>query len=426
MLSSSRLKPTQLWRSFSTTKSTRNIQRPSQYDLNLTETIHQAPNSTSTKSSEPSTPDIRLPAPDANTVPILPSSPSISSSASVPLPEPSSVSTLQSTSTRKPESASEHLSEYDPAILKKRLREWTEQVAITLRHRADDFTTRSKTTFSHLGAELNKVTGYEEIEALKKGVSVQEQRIHDSRQAAREAKKAYEAAVLQRADSQREVNDLLQRKSIWTAADVARFTELVPKDHSHQQQEEKTKAAADEAEEIVEKEFAKLMRLILARYHEEQVWSDKIRSASTYGSLAALGLNMLVFIMAILVVEPWKRKRLAQTFEDKIVQLSSENGRKLEESMKILESQIGQQENLITALKGDVLNGVEQMALRVVAPVVVVDELPLKTVNKTDTIRTEPRISHGSLSLSGKNLEVAAVGAGAFVLGILGTMMLTR
>jgi len=48
------------------------------------------------------------------------------------------------------------------------------------------------------------------------------------------------------------------------------------------------------------------MCTILARYHEEQVWSDKIWP-STYGSLA-------VFVVAVVFVEPWKRISLAQTF----------------------------------------------------------------------------------------------------------------
>ena len=59
---------------------------------------------------------------------------------------------------------------YNIEMAKARFREWTERAAIGLRHRADDFTAKSTATFSQLGAQLNKVTGYEEIEALKRGV----------------------------------------------------------------------------------------------------------------------------------------------------------------------------------------------------------------------------------------------------------------
>lgn len=149
-------------------------------------------------------------------------------------------------------------------------------------------------------------------------------RIKAAREAAHEFKVAYEQAVQQRASSQREVNDLLQRKSSWTDNDVGRFTALVRQDHLYEQAENRAKIKAAETEEVVDKEFTELMRVILHRYHEEQVWSDKIRSASTYGSLTVLGLNMLVFILAIIIVEPWKRKRLAQTFEKKVEELSRE------------------------------------------------------------------------------------------------------
>jgi sensitive to high expression protein 9 len=168
-----------------------------------------------------------------------------------------------------------------------------------------------------------------------------------ARQAAQAAKAAYGAAVLQRSNSQREVNDLLQRKSTWVDSDVSRFTALVRLDHSYEQEEMRTKTGVDNAEAAVEREFNELMRSILARYHEEQVWSDKIRSASTYGSLTVLGLNLVVFIMAIVVVEPWKRKRLAQTFEKKIDDMSVHNRVIVEQEMKKLGLQLLEQRMLM-------------------------------------------------------------------------------
>jgi len=112
---------------------------------------------------------------------------------------------------------------------------------------------------------------------------------------------------------------------------------LVREDHSHEQAEARAKEAAKAADGDVERELNELLRSILARYHEEQIWSDKIRGASTYGSMAALALNLLVFIMATLVVEPWKRRKLAYTFERKVEELS-------EETRDLLEREIGQLE----------------------------------------------------------------------------------
>ena len=175
-----------------------------------------------------------------------------------------------------------------------------------------------------------------------------ETRINAARETAKRAKEAYDAAVLQRAKSQREVNDLLQRKGSWTDSDVSRFTELVRQDHVFEQQENRAKVAATEAEDAVELEFSELMRVILNRYHEEQVWADKIRSASTYGSLAVLGINVLVFVAAVLFVEPWKRRKLAATFEKKVDQMTVETIAAFESKTQALLTRLEEQQKVLS------------------------------------------------------------------------------
>lgn len=247
----------------------------------------------------------------------------------------------------------------------------------------------------------------------------EEERINVARQAARTAKSAYEEAVVQRSNSQREVNDLLQRKNTWVDNDVVRFTNLVRQDHLYEQEESRAKAAVNETEDGVEREFSQLLRTILARYHEEQVWSDKIRSASTYGSLAALGLNMFVFILAILLVEPWKRRRLAQTFERKIEELSAENETRLDASMHTITQQIARQSALLEALKEEVTRNVQESFPETVS-VAQEDsqgETPLEDRSDVQVLSWAP---------SRRQLEMAAVGAGAFVVGILSTMLFSR
>ena len=91
------------------------------------------------------------------------------------------------------------------------------------------------------------------------------------------------------------------------------------------------------------------MRSILARYHEEQVWSDKIRSASTYGSLAVLGMNLVVFILAVILVEPWKRKRLLEIFETRVVELNGKNQAIVEEGIRSLHTKLESQAEELSA-----------------------------------------------------------------------------
>ena len=91
------------------------------------------------------------------------------------LPEPPDVLKTSSSPAAESKISSEssespRLSSYHAEIVKQRIREWAEQGAIVLRNRADGFTATTKATFSQLGSELNRVTGYEEIEALKRKV----------------------------------------------------------------------------------------------------------------------------------------------------------------------------------------------------------------------------------------------------------------
>ncbi|GAB1520847.1 sensitivity to high expression protein she9 [Rhizoctonia solani] len=223
---------------------------------------------------------------------------------------------------------------------------WKDATLSLLRSRGAE----AATQLNALGGKLNKVTGYDEIEALKRKVVEREETISALRASARKAKVDYADAVSTRANRQRQVNDLLQRKSTWTDGDVIAFTKLVREDHASAAAELEAKANLERAEAAVDAEFGRLMRAILDRYHEEQVWSDKIRSVSTYGSLAALVANIVVFVLAIVVVEPWKRKRLAQTFENRITEMSEETRKLVEGGMKGLEEHFEKQEGVLVAL----------------------------------------------------------------------------
>lgn len=126
--------------------------------------------------------------------------------------------------------------------------------------------------------------------------------------------------------------------------------ELVQEEHLREQEELRSKNAVRQTEEDVEKEFRDLLQLILARYHEEQVWSDKIRSLSTYGQMAVLGVNVVVFLMAIVLVEPWKRKRLAQTFERKVEELAVTHQQAVDHGIGVLRERLDAREEMLSHL----------------------------------------------------------------------------
>ncbi|KAG9291492.1 hypothetical protein G9A89_021911 [Geosiphon pyriformis] len=194
---------------------------------------------------------------------------------------------------------------------------------------------------------LNEFTGYSDVERLKQKVIQQEDEFLNTRQKLAAAKRAYEEAISTRSTTQREINDLLQRKHLWSNDDVMRFTELYRNEHLNEQREAAAKEEYRQCEKQVEKEYTELTRSIMMRYHEEQIWSDKIRSASTYGTIALMFLNVLLFICVQTVFEPRKRQKLANKFEQLLLKKSEEEASKLESDLLPFIGIISQQQEKI-------------------------------------------------------------------------------
>lgn len=170
-------------------------------------------------------------------------------------------------------------------------------------------------TLSIVSKTLNEVTGYSAMEKLKLLVGDLENQLKEAKTSLKTAKVEYAEAIQRRSDLQKEINELLTRKHNWSPADVERFTELYKNDHTNQQQEqaaEKRLEAADQNVDIIQN---LLTQLILTRYHEEQMWSDKIRQVLTWGTWLLTGVNVLLFIVSAFFVEPWKRRRLVDAFQ---------------------------------------------------------------------------------------------------------------
>lgn len=159
------------------------------------------------------------------------------------------------------------------------------------------------------------------------------------------AREDYTRAISQRSSSQREVNELLQRKHAWTPNDLERFTELYRSDHANEQAEAAAQANLLTAERRAEEAAARLSASILARYHEEQIWSDKIRRMSTWGTWGLMGVNVLLFLVFQIGVEPWRRKRLVKGFEDKVMEALEREG----STVSTLPTEVGMAQNATPA-----------------------------------------------------------------------------
>ncbi|ANB12898.1 She9p [Sugiyamaella lignohabitans] len=215
------------------------------------------------------------------------------------------------------------------------------------------------------GRTLNDVTGYSSIEALKQSIEDQQEILRQCRIQVRTAKDEYAAAVNQRSNSQREVNELLQRKHQWSNDDLQRFTDLYRSDHENETRVAQAARAADEAERVVEDSQLELTRLIAARYREEQVWSDKIRRASTWGTWGLMGFNVVLFLLVQLGLEPWKRRRLVGSFEEKVQSALVKTTALQEERLKNLEDMLFSTDQpgthpIVEAADSDILSDIQQ------------------------------------------------------------------
>lgn len=165
---------------------------------------------------------------------------------------------------------------------------------------------------------INDLTGYSAIDALKREIITQEARLAEAQEDVRRSRLKYKQLVADRAASQREVTTLLARKDTWTPIDLERFTSLYRSDHTNEQAVQNAGQYLADVERNAEQAASKLNASILARYHEEQIWSDKIRRMSTWGTWGLMGVNVFIFLVFQFGFEPWRRERLTRGFEDKV------------------------------------------------------------------------------------------------------------
>ncbi|KAJ2723926.1 sensitivity to high expression protein she9 [Coemansia sp. Benny D115] len=170
-----------------------------------------------------------------------------------------------------------------------------------------------------LSKALNQITGYNRISDLKAQVEASGAEFKQARERLEAIKSNHAQTVQERMANQREINGLLQRKHLWNEEDVARFTDLYRSEHQAEVLEMEADGKLKDAEGLVDRQYDRLVDAIRERYHEEQIWSDKIRRASTYGTWAVLFMNVLALLMAQAIFEPRKRRKIVDAVDDKLV-----------------------------------------------------------------------------------------------------------
>lgn len=166
---------------------------------------------------------------------------------------------------------------------------------------------------------LNKITGYDTCESLRESVTKADAEFQSLREALTTSREAFTRAIQERSACQKELNSLLQRKPTWIDTDLQRFTEL----YRHEMRLESTEKQAKEANEHLEKAVDKAHNFLISsmreRYQEEQLWSDKIRRLSSFGTFGLMAVNLALFLVLQTVIEPRKRQRFISDFEKIVI-----------------------------------------------------------------------------------------------------------
>ena len=165
-----------------------------------------------------------------------------------------------------------------------------------------------------LSQRINEYTGtdYTGIEALRQEIKEQEALVKARHTALGTAKATLEGARTTQTASQKEVVGLLERKHSWSAADLERYMSLIRSEHLNEQAVQGAKDEVAAAERALEEARTRLETRERAQYHEEQIWSDTIRRNSTWVTIGLMGVNILLLLANVVILEPWRRRRLVR------------------------------------------------------------------------------------------------------------------
>ena len=168
---------------------------------------------------------------------------------------------------------------------------------------------------------FNSLTGYSSIEAITANNTRLEKTLGEARSAMRAARQHLQDTSAAQVTTQRDMATLLARKASWVQSDKARFAELIEDDYRLETEVAQAAKAVEDAEAREQALTNEWVAGMSKQYYEHQVYSDRIRRASTWGTWGLMGVNVLLFLLLQFVAEPWKRGRLLNSMEEREAKL---------------------------------------------------------------------------------------------------------
>ena len=163
---------------------------------------------------------------------------------------------------------------------------------------------------SDLFKTINEATGLVRVEELKLKVHEEYIELQRARELVQVKKAAYASALENKTTCQVEINGLLQRKSQWTAMDLARFTSLCQTEHELENAERLAKEELNKADVSLENKQLLYDSILRERYQEEIILGERNKGISNILTWGLLILNTCIFLYSQLITEPRRLKRM--------------------------------------------------------------------------------------------------------------------
>mmetsp|Transcript_23221 Transcript_23221/g.38258 ORF Transcript_23221/g.38258 Transcript_23221/m.38258 type:complete len:442 (-) Transcript_23221:68-1393(-) len=182
----------------------------------------------------------------------------------------------------------------------------------------------SGSKFDHWLEAWNEHSGTHEISKLKELVHNSSLKFDKQQRLVADARKAIDHALSTWEESQIKHAQLMQVRDKWTPAQALEFAKLLEKEVQVRSNLEQAKKDLAEKETHQSKLQIDYMNNLRKRYHEEQIWTDKWRILSTYGTWGLIALNSVVFLISQYLFKVRERSRM-KDFETLLKETLSSN-----------------------------------------------------------------------------------------------------
>mmetsp|Transcript_33122 Transcript_33122/g.104754 ORF Transcript_33122/g.104754 Transcript_33122/m.104754 type:complete len:475 (-) Transcript_33122:63-1487(-) len=148
---------------------------------------------------------------------------------------------------------------------------------------------------------INDKSGWTEVEKLKHAITDLEVHLRKSQEEYRAARSDFDKTDQEHRRTQNEITALAVTKHAWTDAQFCRYQDLLAQERNLGISLHEFQRKIRNSEAAVESALRELMEGLRKRFHEEQLWTDRIRQLSMWSTIGILFANSIIFLMTYLL-----------------------------------------------------------------------------------------------------------------------------